>query len=169
MDPMLGNLRMRSPLNEYRCGKHVCGSNVAPILFQTLPPTMDLKSLGVLLVLFFSGWPLCPGSLFPDGCPNPCSTALAFLYLNIIFCRGQVLVERPTATHFVVERRCGFQCFCTKPQGNIGGTKPLELLVGKKPSRNANFFMFFRQVAFHLHFVIHLGKTGFSCFFTSLW
>ena len=93
---------------------------------------------------FWQG-PVCPRSLCPDGCPNPCSTALAFLNLYIIICRGQVLVERPTATHFVVERRCGFQCFCTKPRGNIGGTKPLELLVRKKPNRNANFFMLLGQ------------------------
>ena len=124
---------------------------------------MDQQSLGVLLVLFFSQWPVCPRSLFPDSCPNPCSTAFPVLNLYIIICQRQVLVERPTATHFVVERRCGFQCFCTKPQGNIGGTKPLELLVRKKPSRNANFFMFFRQVAFHLHFVVNLGNTDFSC------
>ena len=87
--------------------------------------------------------PSCPGSLCPDGCPNPCSPALAFFNYNIIFCQRQVLVERPTLTSEMVEQSCGFQCFCTKPQGNMGGTKPLEPLMRKKRRRNANFFMLF--------------------------
>ena len=75
-------------------------------------------------------------SSFRDGllAPDPFSRMAAqipvpprwlLLIYNIIICQRQVLVERPTLTSEMVEQSCGFQCFCTKPQGNMGGTKPL--------------------------------------------
>ena len=90
------------------------------------------------------------------------------LIYNIIFCQRQVLVERPTLTSEMVEQSCGFQCFCTKPQGNMGGTKPLEPLMRKKRSRNANFSCLSAS-GVPPAFCGTSGKHGFFMFFTSLW
>ena len=51
-------------------------------------------------------------------------------------------MERATATHFWVERPRVFSCFCTKPQGNIGGTHSPEPLVEKNAAETVVFGMF---------------------------